>query len=169
MKVLLAVRSVASDSYDAHVVAEVGDAATATSLKALLGKRLVTVNSDDVVTELTAQPCRQRGLSTVFRELLDFDGDEPIAIAEDDDLFNRDGSSVELRPARAYGAHLATSFAQVVATASSVGHSAIGFRRASTGEVVVNPAKSAAPGLSIDDDVLVIAAGSPVLAAPVAI
>ena len=34
VKVLLAVRSVASDSSDAHIVAEVGDAATATSLKA---------------------------------------------------------------------------------------------------------------------------------------
>ena len=31
------------------------------------------VSSDDVVAELTAQACRQRGLATVFRELLDFD------------------------------------------------------------------------------------------------
>jgi len=49
---------------------------TARSLQALMGEKLVTVSSDDVVAELTAQACRQRGLSSVFRELLDFDGDE---------------------------------------------------------------------------------------------
>jgi ion channel POLLUX/CASTOR len=394
VKVLLAVRAVTGESH-AHIVAEVSDPATAASLEALLGNSLVTVNSDDIVAELTAQACRQRGLSTVFRELLDFDGDELyfapfpqlagktyaqsqlsfercaligrlhdgvvelnpppstvlavgdelIGIAEDDsvfvasaqitasvlavevvppstarrrivisgwselgprvldeldefldssttillmldptrvdipavrasvstrnvkleiteltegpevvaaaaaresfhevivlgyrdsmttdqadaltlltllafrqvrqnedlgpvrmvaelldqrhaplaaasgaddfivsdeltslmlaqlserheliqvfkDLFDRSGASIGLRPAREYGAQRARSFADIVATASAAGHSAIGFRRAATGEVVVNPAKSVNPGLSVDDEVLVIA------------
>ncbi|MEZ5251704.1 MAG: hypothetical protein R2713_21600 [Ilumatobacteraceae bacterium] len=75
VKVLLAVRA-AVGTAGPSVVAEVSDGETAGSVRALFGERLVTVSSDDVVAELTAQACRQRGLSTVFRELLDFDGDE---------------------------------------------------------------------------------------------
>ena len=76
-----------------------------------------------------------------------------------EDLFDREGCSIELRSAPAYGAHLAATFADVVATASTMGHSAIGYRRASSGEVVVNPAKSSPLHLERDDEVLVIAAG----------
>jgi K+/H+ antiporter YhaU regulatory subunit KhtT len=75
VKVLLAIRAAVGDA-GPHVVAEVSDVETARSVRSLLGERLVTVSSDDVVAELTAQACRQRGLSSVFRELLDFDGDE---------------------------------------------------------------------------------------------
>ena len=75
VKVLLAIRAVQQEA-GAHVVAEVRDGEVAGSLRSLFGERLVTVSSDEVVAELTAQACRQRGLSTVFRELLDFDGDE---------------------------------------------------------------------------------------------
>ena len=75
VKVLLATRATAMRD-DTHIIAEVTSADTAQSLQALMGGRLVTVSSDDVVAELTAQACRQRGLATVFRELLDFDGDE---------------------------------------------------------------------------------------------
>jgi len=78
VKSLLAVRAASADIAEPkfHVVAEVNDRDTAASLRALFGEDLVTVSSDAVVAELTAQACRQRGLSTVFRELLDFDGDE---------------------------------------------------------------------------------------------
>ncbi len=76
VKTLLALRAVDPELSVAPVVAEVNDRETADSLRSLLGDRLVTVNSDDVVAELTAQACRQRGLSVVFHELLDFDGDE---------------------------------------------------------------------------------------------
>ncbi len=75
VKVLLATRATAMCA-DTHIIAEVTSVDTARSLQALMGERLVTVNSDDVVAELTAQACRQRGLASVFRELLDFDGDE---------------------------------------------------------------------------------------------
>jgi len=77
VKVLLAIRAAQhGDPSPAHVVAEVLASETARSLRSLMGENLVTVSSDDVVAELTAQACRQRGLSTVFHELLDFDGDE---------------------------------------------------------------------------------------------
>jgi ion channel POLLUX/CASTOR len=76
IKTLLAIRTLGIGEGDAHIVAEMSDNDIATSARALFGKRLVVVNSDNVVAELTAQACRQRGLSAVFRELLDFDGDE---------------------------------------------------------------------------------------------
>ncbi len=77
VKTLLAIRSMRTDEEPtAHIVAELVDNDVATSVKSLLGDGIVTVSSDAVVAELTAQACRQRGLSGVFRELLDFDGDE---------------------------------------------------------------------------------------------
>ena len=81
VKVLLSIRAAqnelgADPSTSAHIVAEISDVDTAASVGSLMGDRLITVSSDDVVAELTAQACRQRGLSTVFRELLDFGGDE---------------------------------------------------------------------------------------------
>jgi hypothetical protein len=76
-----------------------------------------------------------------------------------DDLFDRDGCAVELRPARWFGATTATCFADIVATASSLEASAIGYRLASTGEVVLNPAKSAPLTLAAADQVIIIAHG----------
>ena len=48
--------------------------------------------SDELTSLMPAQLSERRELIQVF-----------------DDLFDHDGSSVELRPARAYGAHMATS------------------------------------------------------------
>lgn len=76
IKTLLAVRTLDEGLHGQHIVAEMTDEDVAASARSLFGPQLVVVNSDDVVAELTAQACRQRGLSTVFRELLDFDGDE---------------------------------------------------------------------------------------------
>lgn len=84
VKTLLAVRAITGDESSIPVIAAVGARATGTSLEALLGNRLTTLCSDDVVAELTAQACRQRGLSSVFRELLDFDGDELYFAAFDE-------------------------------------------------------------------------------------
>lgn len=63
-------------AFTGSLVVEVEAAETAASLRSLFGDQLVTVRSTDIVAELTAQACRQRGLSEVFREFLDFDGDE---------------------------------------------------------------------------------------------
>src|SRR3546814_8891945 len=45
-------------------------------VRAVTGGRVLTVSSDDVVAEVTAQACLQAGLSAIFTDLLDFDGDE---------------------------------------------------------------------------------------------
>ncbi|MFM7069254.1 MAG: CASTOR/POLLUX-related putative ion channel, partial [Actinomycetes bacterium] len=76
VKTLLAVRSLNPEFSNSHVVAEVQSSETESSVDALFGPRVVTVNSDLVVAELTAQACRQRGLAAAFRELLSFDGCE---------------------------------------------------------------------------------------------
>jgi len=95
VKTLLAVRSLDPDLAVAPVIAEVDDPGTSRSLRALFGDRLVTINSDQVIAELTAQSCRQRGLSQVFRELLDFDGDE-IYFASFPELTGRTYAEVQL-------------------------------------------------------------------------
>jgi ion channel POLLUX/CASTOR len=76
VKTLLAVRAVDPDGEGGHVVAELTNPEVGTSVRSVFGPRVVIVNSDSIVAELTAQACRQRGLSQVFHELLDFDGDE---------------------------------------------------------------------------------------------
>ena len=99
--------------------------------------------SDELTSLMLAQLSERQELSQVFA-----------------DLFDRAGCSIELREAPRYGAHLATRFADVVATASSLGDSAIGFRVAASGEVVVNPSKSTPLSLGRDDEILVVAPGS---------
>lgn len=59
-----------------HIVAEIKDEANIEAAE-VVGKGEVTyVLSFDVVAKVTAQTCRQSGLSVVYTELLDFDGDE---------------------------------------------------------------------------------------------
>lgn len=58
------------------VVVEMQSGAQADTLEVVTGGRIVTVTSDRVIAEVAAQACHERGLAQVFRELLDFDGDE---------------------------------------------------------------------------------------------
>jgi hypothetical protein len=100
------------------------------------------VVSDELTSLMLAQLSERGELSQVFT-----------------DLFDRAGCSIELRKSPLYGGPTAKSFADIVITASSKGHSAIGYRRASSGQVIVNPPKSDALSLSRDDEVLVLAPG----------
>ena len=76
VKAVLAVRSVDPTFANAHVVAELDNAGHAATLRTLTEGRIVTIQADEIIAELTAQACHQAGLAAVFRELLDFDGDE---------------------------------------------------------------------------------------------
>lgn len=58
------------------VVAEITEPRTARALGQAFGTKVLTVRSTDVVARVTAQSCRQAGLSAVVQELMDFDGDE---------------------------------------------------------------------------------------------
>ena len=96
--------------------------------------------SEELVSRMLAQLVENPNLEPVFT-----------------DLFDREGCAVELEPARRYGAQHASTFADVIASASTVGDSAFGYRVAATGEVVLNPAKSARLTLGPDDEIVVLA------------
>lgn len=76
VKAVLAARSIDPGFARAHVVAELESIDYARTLKALTDGRIATVQADEVIARVTAQACHQAGLSEVFRDLLDFDGDE---------------------------------------------------------------------------------------------
>ncbi len=95
VKTLLAVRTIDPEFRNAHVVAEVNSEDASESIRALFGPRVLTVDSDLVVAELTAQACRQRGLAAVFRELLSFDRNE-IYFAPFDQLTGRTYAEAQL-------------------------------------------------------------------------
>ncbi len=61
---------------DVPVIVELASAARADTLEAVTDGALVTVNSDRVIAEVTAQACHEHGLAQVFQDLLDFGGDE---------------------------------------------------------------------------------------------
>ncbi len=59
-----------------HIVAEIRDEKNM-EIAALVGKQEAKlVLSSDVIARITVQTCRQVGLSVVYKELLDYDGDE---------------------------------------------------------------------------------------------
>jgi len=75
VKAVLAVLVATGD--DARtIVAEVSDHEIADALGAAGGGRVLCVRASDIIARITAQACRQSGLSAVCQELLDFDGDE---------------------------------------------------------------------------------------------
>jgi len=76
VKAVLAVRAIDPAMTRAHVVAELSDKDHARTIRLVTDGRVLTVSSDDVVAEVTAQACLQGGLAAVFQDLLDFDGDE---------------------------------------------------------------------------------------------
>jgi Trk K+ transport system NAD-binding subunit len=76
VKAILAVRTIDPEHAHAHVVAELDEVDHARTLRTVSNGRVLTVSSNDVVAEVTAQACLRSGLGAVFTELLDFDGDE---------------------------------------------------------------------------------------------
>jgi hypothetical protein len=73
-----------------------------------------------------------------------------------DDLFDADGAIVDLLPVTSLVAPGPHPFSDIVAAASVRSASAFGYRVAETGEVVVNPAKSAVVDLGPSDEVVAI-------------
>ncbi len=76
VKTVLAVKTLDPDFSSANVVAEFAHPEHALTLRSITRGAVGTVNSDDVIAQVTAQACHQSGLSVVFRELLDFEGHE---------------------------------------------------------------------------------------------
>jgi ion channel POLLUX/CASTOR len=59
-----------------HIVAEIEDEKNLEAATLVGGDEAIFVPSDDLIARVTAQTCRQSGLSVVYTELLDFDGAE---------------------------------------------------------------------------------------------
>jgi voltage-gated potassium channel Kch len=63
-----------ADAY--HIVAEIREAHNLEAAHLVGGQEAVFVQGSDLIARVTAQTCRQSGLSVVYTELLDFDGAE---------------------------------------------------------------------------------------------
>jgi Trk K+ transport system NAD-binding subunit len=140
VKAVLAVMSGESRRAGPTVVAELNDAETARALHEASQGNVVTVQAAEVIARVTAQACRQSGLSLVWRDLLDFSGEEIYFQAERE----LDG--------RTYGDVLLA-----YDTSSVIG------RRAADGTIAVNPPMETVfePGdsviaISADDDTVVV-------------
>jgi len=59
-----------------HIVAEIRDQRNLEAAELVGGKEAIYVRGDDLIARVTAQTCRQSGLSVVYTELMDFDGAE---------------------------------------------------------------------------------------------
>ncbi|AEE48684.1 CASTOR/POLLUX-related putative ion channel [Haliscomenobacter hydrossis] len=59
-----------------HIVAEIKDPRNLEAAHLVGGEEAVYVLTSDLISRLTAQTCRQSGLSIVYTELLQFEGDE---------------------------------------------------------------------------------------------
>jgi ion channel POLLUX/CASTOR len=140
VKAVLAVMSSESRRAGPAVVAELNDAETARALREASQGSVVTVQAADVIARVTAQACRQSGLSLVWRDLLDFSGDE-IYFQSERELEGRTYGDVLL----AYD------------TSTVIG------RRAADGSIAVNPRMQTVfesgdhvIAISADDDTVVV-------------
>jgi len=82
-KVLLGLMSFDRELTGMHVLAEFTENENAIALREATNGRVRTVVSNDLISRITAQICRQAGLGAVYQELLDFDGDEIYFHADD--------------------------------------------------------------------------------------
>jgi ion channel POLLUX/CASTOR len=125
-----------------HIVAEIRDEANLEAAELVGGSEAIYVRGDDLIARVTAQTCRQSGLSVVYTELLDFDGAE-IYIKPEPGLAGK-------------------NYRQVID--AYVDSAVIGIMRAD-GTALVNPAMDtrfasgdSVVAISEDDDTLILAA-----------
>ncbi len=78
IKAILAITNQAARRRDRpyHIVAEIRDRANLAVARMVGRDEVELIQSDEVIARIAAQTCRQSGLSVVYQELLDFDGDE---------------------------------------------------------------------------------------------
>ncbi|HET7810502.1 MAG TPA: hypothetical protein VFL16_07980 [Steroidobacteraceae bacterium] len=123
-----------------HIVAEVRDPKNLEAAALVGGKEAIYVQGEDLIARVTAQTCRQSGLSVVYTELLDFDGAE---------IYFKDEPALAGR-----------TYREVISAYED--STVIGMMRAS-GEVLINPPMDTTYGsgdqviaISEDDDTLVL-------------
>jgi ion channel POLLUX/CASTOR len=139
VKAVLAVMTSQTRSTRGAVVAEMNDAETARALHEASRGNVVTVRAIDVIARITAQACRQPGLSFVWQDLLDFAGDE-----------------IYFQPAPELEGHTFADALLAYDTSSVIG------RHAADGTIAVNPpmdtefeSGDSVIAISADDDTIV--------------
>ncbi|MFC4336330.1 CASTOR/POLLUX-related putative ion channel [Salininema proteolyticum] len=70
------------DPLPCHVVGTVGESRNLPAARLAGGRAAHVVDANDLMARLMVQTCRQSGLSVVYTDLLDFDGDEIYMVAE---------------------------------------------------------------------------------------
>ncbi|HWA67803.1 MAG TPA: hypothetical protein VG899_15685 [Mycobacteriales bacterium] len=90
VKAALAAHALRGDD-DVPIVVELESESTAAALVAACGERVRPVHATDIIAKVVAQACRQAGLGAVYRELLDFDGDEMYTYPATDVVSRRFG------------------------------------------------------------------------------
>jgi hypothetical protein len=63
------------DGREVPVIAELSDAETGRALKEAAPGQIFVVRAPEIIARVTAQACRQPGMSAVWQDLLDFEGD----------------------------------------------------------------------------------------------
>jgi voltage-gated potassium channel Kch len=124
-----------------HIVAEIQEPRNLEAAALVGGSEAVYIQGEDLIARVTAQTCRQSGLSVVYTELLDFDGAEIYFKAE---------------PALAGG-----SYREVIAAYED--STVMGIMRGADGTCLINPPMDTtfASGdqviaISEDDDTLIL-------------
>ncbi len=142
IKSVLAVTNNPARKQDAyHIVAEVHDPRNLEAAALVGGNEAIYVQGEDLIARVTAQTCRQSGLSVVYTELLDFDGAE-----------------IYFKPEPALAGR---SYREVIAAYED--STVMGLMRGSDGAVLINPpmdtafsANDQVIAITEDDDTLVL-------------
>lgn len=128
-----------------HIVAEIRDERNLEAAELVGGSEAVFVQGDDLIARVTAQTCRQSGLSVVYTELLDFDSAE---------IYFADAKAL-----------IGQSYRYAL---SAYEDSAIIGLKHANGQVLINPPMTTLIGdgdqiiaISEDDDTLVVSSKSP--------
>lgn len=77
IKTLLAIMNIPRDDQEPyHIVAEVQNAKNLDIIKLIAGNQVETLLTNDIISRIIVQTCRQSGLSSVYMDLFDFSGNE---------------------------------------------------------------------------------------------
>src|SRR5688572_8682621 len=124
-----------------HVVAEIREPRNLEAAALVGGSEAIYIQGEDLIARVTAQTCRQSGLSVVYTELLDFDGAE---------IYFKDEPALAGR-----------TYREVIAAYED--STVMGIMRGSDGACLINPPMDTAFGsgdqviaITEDDDTLVL-------------
>jgi ion channel POLLUX/CASTOR len=83
IKTLLAIMNIPRyDQQSYHIVAEVQEAKSLDVIQLIAGNQVESLLTNDIISRIIVQTCRQSGLSSVYMDLFDFSGNEIYLVAE---------------------------------------------------------------------------------------